>query len=374
MMLRLLTVALLLSSSFVSAQTTLDITLPGGAVCSYATGAVSNGAAPGHLQATATSETGAGCGSQAGVVTFGPASPAVAVPGSLGSNIGTSSINFQVLNANTCVGSINPATNTSFTGGSTLCSGSSCQSPVSAIANFDNETASAITYVVTVTCNGTSGQAVSTANVVVPKKGDGGGTCYQVANSAPGSQPFTRATTAASSLYPNTPVSRDATNYTTIYADAGFPNWPGHYNAPGYILLPTSNFVSLAFTVPHTFFSGVNLNVYGNYTISESTSGYSAPISMSISTKCGDFSSPTDTGSTVVCRGNKLISDNALTWYSTGTACKLQNDGQYFLNIINADIQNVTANGGGTATSSANAKCTGGKCSDVIANGIGSWH
>jgi hypothetical protein len=277
------------------------------------------------------------------------------------------------LNANSCVGSFLPTTGASFTGSSTLCSNSACQSPVSATANFDNETAADVNYAVTVTCNGTLGQAVSTTHVLVPKKGGGGsgGSCFSVGNSAGGS--FTRATTVQSSIYPNTPTNRDATNYNTIFGDTGYPNWPGHYNFPGYFLLPTGNFVSMAFTVPHNFFTGLNLSVYGQYTVSESTSGYSAPISMSISTKCGDFSSPTDVGSSVICRQNLLVSDHTLTWYSTGSICALHDDQAYYLNFINADIRNVTPNGGGTATTSSTTKCTSGKCSDVFANGIGSW-
>jgi len=139
-------------------------------------------------------------------------------------------------------------------------------------------------------------------------------------------------------------------------------------------LLPTNNFVSLQFTVPANYFSGTNLNVYGSYSLAESSSGYSAPVSMSVSTKCGDFSSPTDVGgSSVVCRINLAGSDNGLTWYGNNPACQLQNGQTYFFNFINADISNVTANGGGTAKTSKTAKC-GSTCEDNIANAPKSWH
>jgi hypothetical protein len=94
---------------------------------------------------------------------------------------------------------------------------------------------------------------------------------------------------------------------------------------------------------------------------------------MSISTKCGDFSSETATGSSVVCRGNLLTSDSAIAWYGPNSAtCALTAGTPYFLNIINADVSNVAPNGGGSATSSKTSKCTD-KCSDVIYNGIGRW-
>jgi hypothetical protein len=371
-MLRLLTVALVFSSSLAFAQTTLDITLPGGSTCSYVTGPVSNGSAPGHLQATATSESGAGCTSgSSGSVTFGPASPATAAPASLSSNTGTSSINFQVLNASTCVGTFNPTTGASFTGSSTLCSGTSCQSPVSAIANFDNETASSVTYGVTVTCNGTAGQAVSTTSVVVPAKGQPG-SCFSIANVDSPSTPFTRASTAALGPYPS-PSNQDATSFVKAFGDSGYPTWPGHPGLLTEFLVPQTNYISLAFSVPPTFFTGANLDAFGSYTVS--ISGYSAPISMSISTKCGDFSPPGSTGSSTICRGNLQIGNGSggVTW-GTGQQCPLSDNGSYFLNFINADITNVTANGGGTAKTSANKNCSGGKCEDVISNGPAAWH
>lgn len=372
-MLRLLTVALLFSSSFVYAQTTLDITLQGGGTCSYVTGPVSNGSSPGHLQATATSESGSGCSSGGtGSVTFGPASPAVAAPASLTNNTGTSSINFQVLNADTCVGTFNPSTGASFTGGSTLCSktgSTQCSSPISAIANFDNETGGAVTYGVTVTCNGTAGQAVSTTSVVVPAHIVSN--CAIIANSAPTGQPFMRATTAVWGPYNGTPTSQDATSFVKAFGDSTYPNWPGHPGLLQQFVLPSTSYISLAFTVPSTFYTGVNQNSYGSYRVS--ISGYTAPISMSISTNCGDFSSPGSSGSSVVCRGNLLIGNgtSGIT-YGNGQECPLTDGQSYFLNFINADVKNVTATGG-TATTSANSKCTGGKCTDVFTNAPNSW-
>src|SRR5450755_2625253 len=147
--------ALLLCAS-ASAQTTINVTLPGTqGSCTYTTGPVLSNSIPGQLQATATSFAGAGCGGGAGGVSFGPASPltpsAITLPGTSG----TVNFSFQPVNATQCTGSITGATGGAFNGSTTLCSGAACNSLVSAPATFTNSstTANAV-YNVAVTCTG----------------------------------------------------------------------------------------------------------------------------------------------------------------------------------------------------------------------------
>jgi hypothetical protein len=373
---RLLPIALTLLSSAAFAQTTLDITVPGGQVCSYATGSVSNGSAPGHLQATATSSTGAGCGTGgSGNVTFGPATPVAATPVSVYN--GTSAVTFQALNANSCTGSVTPNSG-SFVGGTTLCnSATTCANPITATAKFDNEGTQAQNYTISVSCTGTGGSASSQAIVSVPFNGGGGGdtSCFSIANQSVPSSPFQRATGTIQTFRPGAgTVSRDATSFDAIFGTSDSPTWPGSYGLTTNIYLPTNRYVALAFTVPQRFFETApnNTGVYGIYSLNASQ--FTVPASMSISTKCGDFSPPGGASSTVCVKSN-MVSDAHFVWTSTtGSSCQLRSGQPYFLNIINAKVENVTANGGGSATSTSNiAKCPASICVDTPTNLGGTW-
>ena len=372
----LLSVALLLLSPAAFSQTTLDITLPDHSLCSYATGPVTNGLVAGHLQATATSSTG-NCGaSSAGSLTFGPAQPAAASPSNLNANSGSSNISFQLVNTDVstqCTGSISPSTNTSFNGGSILCTGTACQNPVTRVANFDNEsTTQGQTYTVSVICTGATGSATSTTSVVATAKGtSGGGSCASIPNQTGGV--FTRLTGNVSidHLGAGT-VTGDITSFNAFFGTVSHPNWPGSYGQVSRVYVPESNYVSLQFDTGN-FFTGSNAGSQGNYTIVESTSGYTAPVSESISTSCGDFSNPAQSGSTVICRKNALGANGAIGWTSaTGSACMIENNKTYYWNFINADISNVTPTGG-SAVTTANSKCSNGKCFDGFYNKLGTW-
>jgi hypothetical protein len=369
---RLLSLALILASPATFSQTTLDITLPGATVCSYATGSITNGSVPGHLQATATSSSGAGCGSgSTGNVTFGPASPATASPATLSSNTGTSNITFQALNASSCTGAITPSVGATLNGGNaTLCSGTTaCQNPVTVAATFDNEsTTLAQQYNVTVTCTGPSGQAPSTAVVTAQKKGVvTGGACFSVANDAGGT--FTQATalTTVTNFGDGSRHTADPTSFDSAFLHA----WPGLLGEQLLFNIPSAQFYSLAFTVPAGYSaSHPQSDFYGLYSIGQS--GYSVPVSMTISTKCGDFSNPVSGGgaSSVICYGDKVKNNGFLqAWYvnGNGTSCNLVDGKQYFLNLINADITGVVPNGGGTAHSlSVQTKCPNNACANPV--------
>lgn len=172
-------------------------------------------------------------------------------------------------------------------------------------------------------------------------------------------------------------ISRDPTSFDSIFGTTTAPHWPGAYNIVTNLFVPTNNYVAMAFTVPPGFFTTPpnDIGVHGNYHLNASNFS-KAPVAMSISTKCGDFSPP-GAGSSTLCVGNNLLADKFITWTSAaGSACMLENGKSYYLNLINASVETVLPNGGGTATSTANtpgANCSGGKCEDTPTNGTGNW-
>jgi hypothetical protein len=302
-------------------------------------------------------------------VSFGPASPVTATPASLGANTGTSNIKFQAINANSCVGSIGPVTGATLNGVAptnvSLCSGTAaCQNPITVPATFDNEsTTQSQNYTVSVTCTGTSGQAASQAIVTVPKKGGGGDlSCLSVPNSAGGA--FTRVTTPGRV----TDFHGDSFNvdYTTFNSSLLNP-WPANLGEQIIFSVPTSGFVALSFTVPAGFAAQQLPGFQGLYELSSGSSGWSAKTTLTISTKCGDFSAPSVSGSTTLCYGNALAQSGFILYGVDGSrTCNLTDNTQYYLNFINANVANVGPNGTGTATSTANANCTGSTCVDTI--------
>ena len=353
-----------------SAQTTLDITVPGSTVCSYQTGAVTNGSVSGHLQATATSSSGAGCGTgSSGNVTFGPAFPLTPSATTLPDNIGSVNFSFQALNASTqCVGSITGGTGGSFAGGNTLCTGSACGSVVNALANFANSGSGPITYNVGVTCTGATGQATSNATVIVPNIFTGG-SCAQIASTTTGITSFQQWTGNQRVTFTS---SRGVVTGNVASFNSIFTAWPGNSGEIGQFPLPTDKYVSLQFAVPSTYFDLQPQGFLGQYMVGDTA--FSAPISFSISTTCGDFSSPVQSGSTVLanCWKNKSTPNHGIVWHpydGINTLCELHEGQTYYLNFINAAIDLVKPNGLGSASSTKNANCIGNVCNDPISNG-----
>jgi hypothetical protein len=144
--------------------------------------------------------------------------------------------------------------------------------------------------------------------------------------------------------------------------------WPGAYGTIAMMPVPTTRYVSAELTVPQGYVAHGPDNLYGEYDIGET--GATALISMTISTHCGDFGQLSP--STVVpgCVLNGAGPDYFLAW-TKSQSCVLADGQTYYLNIINADISALA--GGGSATSTANDRCSGGACTDPIANGPGTW-
>ena len=198
---RLLILTALLFAGSATADTTIDVTVPGGSgLCSYTTGAVTTGSMAGHLQATATSMSGPGCGSGGTgsnlPVEFGPASQLAPSSTTLPGTSGPVGYTFQPLHATACTGAFaggNGNSTASFSGGSTLCSGASCNNLVSKTANFtNNSSTNDANYSVSVTCTGDGLQATTTATVVVPHTAPPQGSCKTIASSTQGVTNFTQ--------------------------------------------------------------------------------------------------------------------------------------------------------------------------------------
>jgi hypothetical protein len=364
-----------------AAQTTLDITVPGPATCSYITGPVTNEATPGHLQATATSSSGAGCGTGgAGNVTFGPASPLSPQATTLPSNTGTVNFSFQALNASTCTATITGAATGSFTGGSTLCSGtgsSTCSNRlVTAPASFTNTGSSSVIDTVTLTCTGTSGQAQSVATVTVPSPGQPPppGSCSTVVNGT-GAAGVTRFTSQGQATVlvggHRTPETADMSSFASV-----FGGFPGRRGDVAYDTLPISNYISMQFSMPSGYVENAPAGYY-QYLVSMNLTDDDTRVSMTISTTCGDFSPTTDSGSTVVknCYKNGVKADGGIQVWAQGdpaTQCILSDLTPYYLNIINADISGVTSSGGSAASyrDGPGSGCAGkSACSVPMVNG-----
>jgi hypothetical protein len=382
---RLLIAALLLSAcAGLQAQTTINVTLPNSTACTYTTGPItSNPAVPGQLLATASGLTGTGCGgggSGSGGVNFGPASPLLPATQSIASaTTGESaSLSFQPVNATSCSGSISPSTGTTYTGSCNSASACSTAQSVTATFPYNASTTTSVNYTVTASCVGAGSQTPVTSQAAVTVKAYvpvGSGSCPAV---IPGSTGSIASYSSAGKL----PVfyygitgglrSTDTTLFSVLYEET----WPGVAGQNLYISMPTNQYVSAAFTVPTTFFTAAGapaLN-FGDYTITQSA--YSAPISMTISTVCGDFAPPSS-GSTVVsgCYVDAGTTSNNtfLQWRNSGS-CTLTAGSSYYLNIINADVSGLTAGGGGKAVStSTTAACPANVCTDPIQNGPGAW-
>ena len=389
-----LTGALLTASA--TAQTTIDLTNQAGtATCSYPTGVISSNInTPGHLAAQLTgTPSGAGCssGSSVPAVSFGPAAPLAASLTSIaGGTAVADTFTMLPLNAVSCSAAISTTSGSgtgTLTNGSSVCSTqAACTSttPFSIPATFTNTSTSATSaYNVTVTCNAAAGaNPASTSSSVsvtqaVASGGGGGGSCPTIAGSN-GVTSYSRWTgTQVVNYFGAGNKSVDVTSFNSVFGTGtgNLSHWPGNSALTADFNLFTSSYIALQFTVPNGFMANyTGSDLWGRYSLN--TTGFSAPISMTISTACGDFSNPSTypTTSKVVsgCWLNSSQSSGALTWTKSDGTCELKDNTTYFLNIVNADISTAQPAGAGSMASTKNAKC-GTSCSDPIVNGPGSW-
>jgi len=384
-MLRKLLLSLaLLQSAAAFAQTTIDITVPGSnTVCSYATGPVTSGTTPGHLQATATGN-GTGCPSTVtstpSAPSFGPTQALAPATTTLPKTGGTVTFSFRAVYADTkCTGAITGATGGAFTAGTTLCTASGCNALISAPATFpaNNSTTTDNTYNVKVACTGSGGTTDSnTATVIVPHDLVVVSTCPTITSTTAGITNFTR-WTGTPKVYLDSGLGSSKNADITSF-DALYGTWPGQYGNILYFMLPNVSYLSMAFTIPNNYMTAANKPNPLNGAYKTGETGDKTLASFTISTTCGDFSNPATypTTSTVLpgCWKNKQSSSTTLfQWNSSGTTCVLQNNKTYYLNAISADISQVQPNGAGTAASTKNTYCSGGTCELPIYNGPGTW-
>jgi hypothetical protein len=366
----LVLVLLLVSAAWADAQT-VKITTTGGSTCTYPTGAVrSDPNTPGQLLAAATGPgQGAGCGSSGGSVSFGPASPLAPATQTISNLGGAAALSFQPVNATSCTGSVTGGSGGAITGGNTICTGAACNAAQNiSVLLSANTTQADILNTVSVTCSNTGGQVTSAASVTVPFVPQSG-VCKTINASPSGS--FTQFTgTSVNVAYGGSTRLVDVSKFDSTFNGA----WPGQYGLFAYFPLPTNRYISAKFTVPANYMTNFSGILYGKYTVGQT--GYSTPVAITISESCGDFSDPASFPgtSTVVsgCFANGAVTNAFLRWAATG-ACTLQSGKTYYLNIINANIANVTPNGGTATTTSDNTHCPGGVCLDPIQNGPGSW-
>ncbi|HET8940553.1 MAG TPA: hypothetical protein VFN13_01015 [Rudaea sp.] len=373
---RLLILTALVFAGPALAETTLDVTLPGGAgICSYTTGAVTTGTTAGHLQATATAMSAA-CGSGGTSsnlpVEFGPASQLSPSATTLPGTSGSVSYAFQPLHATSCTGSFtggNGSSTASFSGGSNLCTGTACNSLVSNTANFtNNSTTNDANYSVTVTCTGDGSPATTTATVVVPHTAaPPQGNCKTIASSTQGITNFTQLSGNQNVFYFGSgPGTGNLSVDVGSFASSWHGEWPGSIGIQPVFSVPRNKYLSQVFVVPTPYYSAPNApaDLYGQIKIGASQR--TALIAMTISTSCGDFSNPAlGGGSTVVpgCYRNNGRAADLIQWNKTGS-CKLQDGHTYYLNIINADISNVTPTGGSAASVDTSGCAGGTTCTD----------
>ncbi len=330
---RLLLLAGLLFAASVSAQTTIKITVPNGQLCTYTTGPVTS-ASGGVLQATATAQTGLGCNNA-------------------GSG-GTPSADFTYSASGLTVTFTDTSTDQGGTIGThqwTFGDGGT-STAANPVHTYTSQNTYSVTETVTDSINSSQSSKTKSVTVVVDN-----GNCAVIASSTPGIANFQRLTGNISLYYFNTYRTVDITNYESVYLAA----WPGEIGHTADFHIGTNQYISLKFTVPDGYWANAPVNTQGQYFIN--TSDFTAKVSMTLSTKCGDFSNPaTNPTSSVVsgCYKNLLPSNQYLAW-KKGGQCELQDNTTYYLNIINADISQVLPNGGGTASSSKDlpaAQCT----------------
>jgi hypothetical protein len=235
---------------------------------------------------------------------------------------------------------------------------------------YATTTGSPFTVTLTVTDTSTNQTITATNTVTVAAASS----CTTIASSTPGIANFTQLTGNQNVYYFGSgtgtgPQSVDVTSFASFWWAA----WPGQNGRTGYVAVPTNKYMSQQFAVPVGYFAGVGSTTYGRYAVG--TSSNSTSISMSISTKCGDFSNPATypaTSSVVPgCWINAAQPGGFVQWVKTATsgACTLTEGKTYYLNFINADVGQVTPTGG-TAASSKNSNCGPSTCNmSLISSG-----
>lgn len=232
--------------------------------------------------------------------------------------------------------------------------------------------AAAGTYTVSLTVTDSVNSAQSTKTLPVTVSA-ASGNCLTYGSATSGISNYTRWTGNQTADYFGAgSFSVDVTSFNSVFG-IGTPEqatWPGNTALTAGFNMPNNKYMSLQFTVPAGFMETV---VSGGYGLN--TSGYSAPISMTISdgtAPCGDFSNPaTNPTSKVVsgCWKNTMTSAGTLAWNGTGgSKCLLQDNHTYYLNMINADISNADPAGTASLTSSKTGSCGGTSCGDPIRN------
>jgi hypothetical protein len=227
---------------------------------------------------------------------------------------------------------------------------------------YATTTGSPFTVTLTVTDTSTNQTITATNTVTVAAASS----CTTIASSTPGIANFTQLTGNQNVYYfgSGTGTGNQSVDVTS-FASFWFAPFPGQNGRSGYLTVPTNKYMSQQFSVPAGYMAGAPSTAYGRYAIG--TSSNSTSISMSISTKCGDFSNPATypTTSSVVpgCWINLGSPGGFVQWVKTATsgACVLTDGQTYFVNYINADVSQVTPTGG-TAASDQNANCTPTSC------------
>ena len=387
---RLLSLAALCVCATVSAQTVIDVTVPGNKVCSYTTGPVTSGATAGHLQATATGSTGTGCGSSTPTstdppVSFGPASPLSPLVATLPNTGGLAGFTFQPINATRCDATVTPSTGVTLVNPicNNTCTGSQSFSPT---FPSNPSTTTDVGYTVKVTCTGLGSPTpgVDSPGIAQVTVGHGSGGPPDTCPTIPGSGAITSFThqtgTQTMTSYGSGSTgswSADITDLTSIFGTKPTSSaWPGNSGITAdRLAINTNMYVSAVFTVPANYMGSLptGSSRLGQYLVNNS--GFSkAPVSMTISTSCGDFSNPATHPTSTVVAGCYVNSGTSLVWENPQHAsptCVLQDGQKYYLNIINANVTNVTPTGGTATTTkgATGASCTS-SCTDPITNYI----
>ena len=256
------------------------------------------------------------------VVFTSPLSPSAPVLTNTG---GLVSFTFTASNATSCTGAITGATGGAFTGGITLCSGSTCNSAVSAPATFPANTgATNNTYNVAVTCTGTASPATSNATVTVQHPTTGGAATCQPGLASDITGVTALCSGALSQHTGGGNHSLGSGNYTFNFVFGG--GWPGTYSGYAQIFtLTSSQYLSIPFTPSpgNSIAFGVNTTYMPNNNAV-----------FSISTQQGLFNGGVANGTTVLCanRSNPSLITSSNNYAQAN--CKLDPTKTYWLNMV----------------------------------------
>ena len=173
---------------------------------------------------------------------------------------------------------------------------------------------------------------------------------------------------------PSGSADADPTQFEYLFGGTAEPlkPWPGAYGLTAAFALPVDKYVSLGFVSTAPYLGGAVATLYGQYAVAQV--GNDAPLSLTISTACGDFGQLQPSTIVSGCVLDAAGVGGTLTWRApaAGGDCRLDDGRQYFLNAINADIS-ALGSPGGKATTTSNANCTGNACFMAITNGPGNW-